>query len=198
MAEARQRVSALITNRTHCLPTPCNQSYPLSPRFVSIAWKKRYMTRHISPPATKFLAYRTVVLGFFNLNIKARYKKREFLNKNLWLRHLIAFDIDWSWNIVTESRPVNADHYIAFKHRISFATGLAANLGCDRFRITPDIVSKLLRAAIWSRCAVRFESEQIPFPRTGRPCRTAALHRIRFWICGFVPMSYFCSETNEW
>ena len=57
---------------------------------------------------------------------------------------------------------------MAFKHCISFATYLAANFGCNRFRITPDIVSKLLRAAIWSRCAVRFESEQTPFPRTGR------------------------------
>ena len=38
---------------------------------------------------------------------------------------------------------VNAGHYIAFKHSISFATYLAANFGCDRFRITPDIISKL-------------------------------------------------------
>ena len=36
----------------------------------------------------------------------------------------------------------------AFKHRISFAPDLAANFGCDQFRIMPDIVSKLLRAAI--------------------------------------------------
>ena len=46
-----------------------------------------------------------------------------------------------------EARPVNAG-YMAFKHSISFATNLAANFGCNRFRITPDIVSKLLRAAI--------------------------------------------------
>ena len=39
-------------------------------------------------------------------------------------------------------------HYMAFKHSISFATYLAANFGCNRFRIIPDIVSKLLRAAI--------------------------------------------------
>ena len=87
---------------------------------------------------------------------------------------------------------------MAFKHHISFATYLAANFGCNQFRITPDIVSKLLRAAIWSCCAVRFESEQTPFPRAGRRLRSAALHRIRFGTCGFVPMSYFYSETNEW
>ena len=51
--------------------------------YVSIARNKRYMTRHISPPATDFLAYRTVVPGFFNMNIKARHEKREFWNANL-------------------------------------------------------------------------------------------------------------------
>ena len=50
----------------------------------------------------------------------------------------------------TRARPVKAGHYMAFKHCISFATDLAANFGCDRFRITSDIVSKLLLAAIWT------------------------------------------------
>ena len=55
---------------------------------------------------------------------------------------------------------------MTFKHCISFATDLAANFRCNRFRITPDIVSKLLRAAIWSGCAAcadQFESEDTPF-----------------------------------
>ena len=49
-----------------------------------------------------------------------------------------------------EACPVNTGHYMALKHHISFATDLAANFGChcDQFRITPDIVSKLLRAAV--------------------------------------------------
>ena len=83
-----------------------------------------------------------------------------------------------------EAHPVNAGHYMAFKHLISFATDLAANFGCYRFRITPDIVSKLWRASIWSRCAVWFESEQTPFLLTGRWCRPAALHRMLF--CSYV------------
>ena len=86
---------------------------------------------------------------------------------------------------------------MAFKHRISFATDLAANFGCNRFRIMPDIVSKLLRAAIWSRCAVRFESEYTPFPRTRHRFRPAVLHRIRFGTCGFDPMSYFLLR-DQW
>ena len=57
---------------------------------------------------------------------------------------------------------------MALKHRISFATDLAANFDWNRFRIMPDIDSKLLRAAIRSRCAVQFQSEQTPFPWKGR------------------------------
>ena len=37
------------------------------------------MTCCISPPATNFFLYRTVVLRLFKLNIKARHKKTEFL-----------------------------------------------------------------------------------------------------------------------
>ena len=55
-----------------------------------------------------------------------------------------------------EARPVNAGHYMAFKHSISFAIDLAANFGCNRFRITPDIVSKL--CAPLSEVAVLFDS----------------------------------------
>ena len=56
-----------------------------------------------------------------------------------------------------------------FEHRISFTTDWAANFGCNRFRIMPEIVSKHLWAAKWwSRCAAQFKSEQTPFPPTGR------------------------------
>ena len=37
------------------------------------------------------------------LNIKARHDIPEFLNANLLSMHLIAFDVDWSWNIFTQS-----------------------------------------------------------------------------------------------
>ena len=79
---------------------------------------------------------------------------------------------------------------------ISFATDLASNFGCNW--IMPDIVSKRLRAVIWSSCAVLFEFEQTPCPRVGCWLRSAAMHRIQFGTCCFVPMSYFYSETNEW
>ena len=49
------------------------------------------------------------------------------------------------------------------KHSISFVTDLAANFGCNWFRITPGIVSELLHSSIWSSCAVQFESEQCLF-----------------------------------
>ena len=41
----------------------------------------------------------------------------------------------------------------------------------------PDIISKLLRAAIWSRCADWFESEQMPFPGAG--CISFATDRVQ-------------------
>ena len=47
-----------------------------------------------------------------------------------------------------EPQSVNTGHYMAFKHCISLATNLAASFGCNQFTITPDIVSKLLLAAI--------------------------------------------------
>ena len=60
-----------------------------------------HLTRPISPPATNFFAYKTVVLGLFKLNVKARHSIQEYLNTNLWLIHFTQFDIDWSWNIIT-------------------------------------------------------------------------------------------------
>ena len=54
----------------------------LSHWFTSIIGEKRYMSHRISPPATDFFPYRTVVLGVFKLNIKARQEIREFLNAN--------------------------------------------------------------------------------------------------------------------
>ena len=74
--------------------------------------------------------------------------------------------------------PVNAAHYMAFKHSISFAIDLAASFGCNQLRITPDIVSKLLLTAFCSHWAVQYESEQTPFPWTGSQFRPAALYRI--------------------
>ena len=70
---------------------------------------------------------------------------------------------------------------------ISFATNFAANFGCDQFRIMPDIVSKLLRPSIqiWADA----------LPRTGCHLSSAAVHKIPFRTCGFVPMLYFYLET---
>ena len=74
---------------THQESNPCCPTLCYSPWFVSITRKKRYMTRRISPPAIDFFAHRTVVLGLFKLNIKARHDIPELLNANLWSIHLI-------------------------------------------------------------------------------------------------------------
>ena len=49
----------------------------------------------------QLFACRIVVLRLLRLNIKARHEISEFLNANLWSIRLIAFNIDWSWNIFT-------------------------------------------------------------------------------------------------
>ena len=65
-----------------------------------------------------------------------------------------------------------------------------------------DIVSKLFarpsEVAVlfdWNLSRCLFEA----FSRTGRRFRSAALHRIRFWTCWFVPMPYFTQRLmDDW
>ena len=89
--------------------------------------------------------------------------------------------------------------YMAFWHRFSFATDLAANFRSkftgDRFKILPEIALKFKRTGIWSGCAVRLESEPTP---CSWAYWSAALHRIRLGTCEFVVIPYFRSETNDW
>ena len=121
--------------------------------------------------------------------------------------HIITFNIYWSLNIEkcelrTWHRDRSSRWIIAFKPCFSSATDLAANFGWDQFRIMPEIVSKLLCTAIASDCALCrslwMESEKTPFCRTGLQFRTGASHRLWLWTCGFVSMSYFYPESNEW
>ena len=89
-----------------------------------------------------------------NLNFRTNFRDQVMYGwsvtqlMNVYKRILLMDNAQKIFKLKTEARPVNAGHYMAFKHLISFATDLAANFGCYRFRITPDIVSKLLRAAI--------------------------------------------------
>ena len=60
-----------------------------------------------------------------------------------------------------EARSVKAGHYMAFKHRISFATYLAANFGCNLMIDSESYQTSFSSiCAPPCRCAVRFESEQ--------------------------------------
>ena len=67
----------------------------------------------ISLVVFRFFLHTDVDPRLFKLNIKARHKKREFLNANLWLIHLIGFvDIDRSWNIFTLHNFCSIEHLI--------------------------------------------------------------------------------------
>ena len=64
--------------------------------------------------------------------------------------------------------------YMAFKHCISFATCMALNFGCNWFRITPDIVSKLCSPP--SEVAVLFYSNLSRLPFLGQDVDLDLLH----------------------
>ena len=72
---------------------------------MSISRKTLYMTHHITwsvwQPATAFLLARLSIWDSSGLTSRPGTPKPEFLNANLWLIHLIAFDTDWSWNNFT-------------------------------------------------------------------------------------------------
>ena len=57
-----------------------------------------------------------------------------------------------------------------------------------------ETVSKLLRAAIWSSCAVWLKCEQTPFSRAGHRFRTAALYSIQYGTCQFVPAIFLLGD----
>ena len=97
------------------------------------------------------------------------------------------------FNSKIKASPVNAVHYITFKLHISFATYLAADFGCNWFRIIPDIISKLLSASIWSYCA---GWSRTPKPFLGHVIDLDLMLNTGKWCC--VPMSYFYSETKDW
>ena len=90
--------------------------------------------------------------------------------------------------------------------QVSFAANLAENFVCYWFSLMPepesqpDIVSKVLRMAVWSSCALWLESEQEPFSRTDCWFRSAALHwhSIQFGICWFFSTPCFIQRpTND-
>ena len=75
--------------------------------------------------------------------------------------------------------------------------------GFNRFRIMPDNVSKFMRFAIWSRCAVLFESEQMPFSLTGLQFRSASLHKFDWehavlFLCHIFTQTPMNDRKMEW
>ena len=82
----------------------------------------------------------------------------------------------------------NAGHCMAFKHYISFPADLAANFGCNQFRITPDIISKLFGA----------QPSEVAVNLSRRPFLGQVIDLDLLLCTGFnseYAMSYFYSET---
>ena len=133
---------------------------------------KGYMIRHISQPWTDCHSRTAQVEG------QGQTRCTRILYCNPFI------DTSYGIGYRLELKYFHTGLYMAFEHSILFATNLAANFGCYQFRIISEIVSKLLRTAIWSQ----FESE---LRCTSCLFRSAALHRIWLGRYGFVPMPFF-------
>ena len=87
---------------------------------------------------------------------------------------------------------------MAFEHCIPCSTNLTANL--DQFRITPDIDSKLLHAAIWNCCAVWLNLSRLSFFGQVtfhlRPILLQTLVAINSEPCQTLSQS-FCAPQSE-
>ena len=104
MAEALQSVSALIRN--HVISPNSLRLTLTTKTFVRIKiWKKWYVSSYFATCNLFFCVqdWRTRIFQFeYQGQIRFSSNEiREFLNANLWSIYLIAFDIDWSWNIFT-------------------------------------------------------------------------------------------------
>ena len=77
---------------------------------------------------------------------------------------------------------------MVFKHHISFATNLAANYDCNRFKITPYIVSKLLRRHLKSlRCSIKIWADALSSDRSSIQTCCFAQDSIRNMLfCSYV------------
>ena len=69
---------------------------------IALSRKTVYDSSHLAT-LNRFFSYRIVMLGLLKLNIKARHYIPEFLIATLLSIHVVAFDIDWCWNIFTSS-----------------------------------------------------------------------------------------------
>ena len=110
------------------------------------------------------------------------------LLKNLWIKN---------WRLSGQWESLQSVH-MAFKHYISSVTDLAANFSCDHFRIMPEIIFKLLLAALWSGCAVDWNLNTCPFLGQVVNLDLLLVHRIWSTTCWFVAMPCFYSRTNQY
>ena len=92
---------------------------------------------------------------------------------------------------------INTGLHTAFKHTISFATVLAANFGCNQFRIMPEIVAKLMLAAQCPMSPLKWLCCSI-----GIWFRSAALHStkdsIRKILICFYVLFLLGEPINDW
>ena len=82
-----------------CRPSHCN--LPLSHWFVSIAGKKRYMTRRISIPATNFFCVQDCRTWIFQVEYQGQTRYTRILEGKPLIDTSYRIRHRWSWNIFT-------------------------------------------------------------------------------------------------
>ena len=111
-----------------------------------------------------FFVCRIAVLWLRRLNIKARLQIPEFLTATLWSIHLIAFYLDWSWNIFFSHNfcLMLIKHLINLKKvrtkNLKFRTDLQDQV-IDGWSVTHwvdeclqgQIAQKIIKSSNWSR-----------------------------------------------
>ena len=153
-------------------------------------------------------------------------KNLQFKNRSLschcwsltWLSNMVVIDSE-SWLLLIQNHARHSFQAFAHSHLklLCWLIGIWAET---------QLAFHLLLIGLQNLVAIDSESYQTSFPSfCAPPCevtvlidwnlsrrpffwvvevltdhwiRSAALHRIQFRTCGFVPMSYFDSETNEW
>ena len=86
-----------------CGPTNCYLPWPLrlKPQVMYQYSEENNIILITFSSLKLILCVQILVLGMLNLNTKGRHYLTKFLTANPLLIHLITWDIDWSWNIIT-------------------------------------------------------------------------------------------------
>ena len=132
------------------------------------------------------------------LIVQVKYQDQTIYTRILDLKplpiHIITLKIDWTHRIWNISRPDKIYPYSLLHKYINayYHIGNRFDLLQLKYFYLPQFLLNADWGAHWP------QKSKTPFIRAGSLFRYAALHRIWFRRCWFLPLPYFYSETNKW